>query len=123
MSFGVLQLLQRYSVSETRRFIQFDALVGITPGKDCFNGDEDGHLICWGEAIGPMSAVSPVRVMIRPETTKQEALALLEKILETVEQCYEAEPAGEGDGVDSTDQQKRTNVIEFPMKNLVGATA
>jgi hypothetical protein len=90
---------------------------------ECFDGDEDGHLVCWGEAVAAMSALSPVRVTIRSDTTKQEALALLKKIIETVEQCYESESAGEPFGVPATEQQKQANVIEFPRKNLVGVTA
>ena len=73
------ELLEHYAWKYPKRFYQFDFSTNIPPLEIDEALDDDGDHLCWQETMELMTGVD-VRVLIRPGTTRQEAIRGLEKI-------------------------------------------
>jgi hypothetical protein len=77
------ELLGRYSRRDPRPFVQFDAFDDVQ-GDTEMPTDENGYSLSAIETFELMRG-STVRVLIKPGTTPETALALLDKIKEWIE--------------------------------------
>lgn len=79
------ELLEHYARATPHRFCQFDCFLNVGEGDDIVKPDKDGDSLFNGETYELMSGQVAVRVLITPETAKEDALRALEKIRDWID--------------------------------------
>ncbi len=77
-------LLEHYAEKPVTRFLQFDGFANVL-GDDVMHPDEHGDAQTASTTHELMSGVATVRVLIRDDASKEDAVRLLKKLAEWVE--------------------------------------
>jgi hypothetical protein len=80
--------LEAYANKPITGFVQFDGFANVS-GDSVTHPDEDGDAAMAAETHELMSGVSEVRVLIRHDVSKEDALRLLEKLTHFIETDFE----------------------------------
>jgi len=77
--------LKHYATRDLTSFCQYDGFYMPEGGDDIMHPDEDMHCIIAGETQELMTGVYEVRVLITDGADKEQAVAMLKKILDWIE--------------------------------------
>lgn len=101
-------ILNKYNERVPQLFTQYDGWI-LNGGDDVMRPDRDGHAVTCLETLELMHSTD-VRVLIRPETKAEDAVALLRKIARDIEK----------DGVYRTGGRPNHRCGEFVLLNTDG---
>ena len=77
--------LEHYATRDLTKFVQYDGFIMDYDDDFVLVPDEEGHCIMAGETQELMTGNYSVRVLITEGTDKEQVVALLKKILATIE--------------------------------------